>query len=192
MIHAKRRPMLVIVSGRPGSGKSTLARKVADAMLCPVISRDEINTGINLTYGHDPELVDKDQAAKASFDIFFTTIERLLLADVTLVAEAAFQDYRWRIGLEPVIPVAKLRIIQCSIDPGRAYQRLVRRRAEQHETLQRRPPDSAPLAGPKPSAIRPFVPLSLPVPSLSVTTEDGYDPGLDTILAFLAQQPRLA
>jgi len=34
-------PTLVVVSGPPGSGKTTLAHKIAAAVGCPVISRDE-------------------------------------------------------------------------------------------------------------------------------------------------------
>src|SRR5688500_2959379 len=89
------RPTLAIVSGPPGSGKTTLARQLAQAMSCPLISRDEINEGIFHTFDHDLGLASKDSVAKLAFDAFFQAIELLLSSNVTLVAEAAFQDHRW-------------------------------------------------------------------------------------------------
>ena len=39
-------PTLVVVSGPPGSGKTTLAHKIAAAVGCPAICRDEIKEGM--------------------------------------------------------------------------------------------------------------------------------------------------
>ena len=39
-------PTLVVVSGPIGSGKTTLAHKIARAVGCPVVSRDEIKEGL--------------------------------------------------------------------------------------------------------------------------------------------------
>ena len=51
----KRKPMCIIVTGRPGSGKTTLSKKLARRLWMPVISRDEIKEGYVNTYGvrHD-------------------------------------------------------------------------------------------------------------------------------------------
>jgi len=183
------RPTLVVVSGRPGSGKSTLARRLADALACPLVSRDEINEGIFRTFCHDPELATKDQVAKLTFDAFFRVLALLVSFGVTFVAEAAFQDRLWRIGLEPLLPITDMKVIHCTVDPGLAHQRLLRRRLERQGGCQSgRAPAGTQAAEPRPQAVRSFEPLSLPVPSLRVVTNDGYNPGLEGILAFITSR----
>ena len=54
-------------------------------------------------------------------------LELLLLADVTTVAEAAFQDRVRRPHLVPLLPLARIRIVHCTVDPETAFQRIVRR-----------------------------------------------------------------
>src|SRR5690606_23531964 len=110
------RPTLVIVSGPPGSGKTTLARQLAHPLGCPLLSRDEINEGVFHTFNHDLAIASKDSVAKLTFDVFFRTIELLLSSCVSIVAEAAFQDYRWRIGLEQLAAVADMKIVHCDVD----------------------------------------------------------------------------
>ena len=181
---SKRRPTLAIVSGRPGSGKSTLARMLADALACPLVSRDEINEGIFCTFDHDPGLASKDQVAKLAFDAFFRVFRLLLSSDVTFVAEAAFQDRLWRIGLEPLVPMADMKVIHCTVDPSLAQQRIARRHLEQQDARQPAWAVATRAAALHPPIVRPFEPPSLPVPSLRVATTDGYDPRFEEILAF--------
>ena len=161
-------PVLVLVTGRPGVGKSTLAPKLAKALSCPLVSRDEIYEGIRRTRRAGPEAPADDGVMMTAFDAFFGTVELLVRAGVTLVAEAAFQDPRWRLGLGPITTLADIRIVHCVLDPELAAERVARRRGY-------------------PSKNGPFVPLSLPVPSLTVDTSDGYAPGFHEIVAFLDQ-----
>jgi cytidylate kinase len=49
-------PVLVVVSGPMGSGKTTLAHRIAEAVGCPAICRDEIKEGMaHATPGFAPE-----------------------------------------------------------------------------------------------------------------------------------------
>lgn len=187
-VDSDRRPTLAIVSGRPGSGKTTLARRLATALSCPLISRDEINAGIFHTFGHDPVGASKDRVAQSAFDVFFEVIQLLVRSDVTLVAEAAFQDQRWRIGLEPLVPMADMRVIHCTVGPEVADQRVVRRRLEEEARRTTRRAAAVRPTDPRAPAVRPFEALSLAVPSLSVATTDGYDPPLDEIVAFISSR----
>src|SRR5438876_11965172 len=69
-----------------------------------------------------------DELAMRTLAVFFGVLEQLLLAGVTSVAEAAFQDKVWRPWLTPLLPLARLRIVQCTADPEVAFGRIVRRR----------------------------------------------------------------
>ncbi|MGY0236785.1 AAA family ATPase [Longispora urticae] len=174
------RPTLIVVSGPPGTGKTTLAHAIARAVGCPAICRDEIKEGMahatpGFTAGPD------DPLTRRTFGTFFEVLGLLLGAGVTVVAEAAFQDPRWRPGLERLAALAAVRVVRCAVDPAVARARIARRAAE--DGLRAAHDDRGFLAG----ADRPldaFVPISLAVPTLRVDTTDGYDPGLAEIVAF--------
>ena len=169
------RPILTIVSGRPGAGKSTLARRLAEALSCPMVSRDEIFEGIQRTVERGGEV--PGEVPKVAFDTFFGTLSLLVSNHVTVVAEAAFQDLRWRIGIGPLLPRADVRIVHCVLDTDLARDRVVQRRKEEGR--------SDPDLGPDSAIVRPFEPVALPVPTLTVSTVNGYDPKLADIVAFL-------
>ncbi|MGH3568793.1 MAG: AAA family ATPase [Pseudonocardia sp.] len=181
------RPVLAVVSGRPGAGKSTLARRIADVLACPVVSRDEINNGILCTLQPMSDQSTKEEAARVAFDAFFGVLALLVASRTTVIAEAAFQDKRWRTGLDPLLPVADVRVVHCVIDTELAVDRVIRR----NQATKSDPVALAQAVGscdirPGSAVTRPFDMLSLPVPTLMVDTTAGYEPALDTIVAFVA------
>src|SRR5580700_10359113 len=109
-----RLPALVVVSGPMGSGKTTLAHKIASAVGCPAICRDEIKEGMVHTA---PGFVagPGDELTMRTLPVFFDVLTLLLGAGVTTVAEAAFQDRVWRPRLEPLRSLARLRIVHCVV-----------------------------------------------------------------------------
>lgn len=68
-----------------------------------------------------------DDLTMRTLPAFFGVLELLLTAGVTTVAEAAFQERIWRPRLAPLFPLARIRIVQCAVDPGLAFQRIVAR-----------------------------------------------------------------
>jgi predicted kinase len=182
-------PTLVVVSGPAGSGKTTLAHAIASAVGCPAICRDEIKEGmVHATWGPAASgfvAQPGDELTARTLPVFFAVLEVLLRAGVTTVAEAAFQDHVWRPRLAPLLGLARLRIVHCTVDPGLACQRVLRR--AQDNPLRRAHADLDPANPGLPGHPgRPaFVRIALTAPSLEVDTTDGYRPALDQIVAFV-------
>ena len=176
-------PFLIVVTGRPGSGKSTLAHLLARAVRCPAICRDEIKEGWVHALG-DAGTLDGDAARHAS-ETFFDTVALLVDRGVSVVAEAAFQHRVWAPRLEPMLTVARVRIIACHVDAAMAGERRVaRHRADPDRARFHPDPDvraaielRQPLAGD-------YDPPRLAVPTLTVDTSAGYRPALADVAAF--------
>ena len=176
-------PRLTVVAGPPGSGKTTLAHALAQAIRCPVVSRDEIKEG--LVNSLTSEAAPTDAAQRHATDVFFRTVELLLGHGITLVAEAAFQHAVWSPRLGPLLAIAQTRLVVCSIDPELARQRHAERGLADPQRERFHPDRSVQAAGERsPLSIVSFDPPRLDVPTLVVDTTDGYRPELERIIAF--------
>jgi predicted kinase len=178
-------PTLVIISGPAAAGKTTLARRLAESLGCPAICRDEIKEGmVDATSGFIPS--PGDELTRRAFPVFFEVLGLLLRAGVTTVADAAFQDANWRAGLEPLLGLAQLRVVHCSVPPDVALSRALRRR--ESNPVRRAHADPGPDRGdPEEYAMlrAAFERLSLEAPALEVDTTNGYQPGLEVIVDFV-------
>jgi predicted kinase len=168
---------LVIVSGPAGSGKTTLAHRLAAMIGCPAICRDEIKEGmVATTPGFVPG--PSDPLTVRSYGLFFAAIRLFLEHGVTHLAEAAFQHPNWERGLEPLLPLAMLRIVRCHVAPDVAQARAEYRR---HKQPTRAAHDDTGHF----SVERPFEPIRLDAPTVDVDTTDGYNPDLEAVLDFV-------
>jgi predicted kinase len=169
-------PTLILVTGPAGSGKTTLAHQLAAYVGCPALCRDEIKEGM---VASNPGFVasTSDPLTTRTYDLFFEAIALFLNAEVTLVAEAAFQHRLWWQGLEPLTGLAALKVIRCQLPDDVANQRLLARMVIQATRAAHADAEHV-------SAPRTFDAIHIAAPTLDVDTSDGWRPGLDQIAAF--------
>jgi predicted kinase len=174
---------LVVVSGPFRSGTREVAHALGERMPCPVICRDEIKEGMVHASGTDFEPAAGDDLNQPTLRVFFEALRLMVMAEVTVVAEANFQDRLWRSGLEPLTELARLRVVQCHVDPaiardrreaaadagsGRFHARIIGDTVEDWE-----------------ESFASFERVSLPAPSVDVDTSHGFAPEIGEILRFV-------
>jgi predicted kinase len=176
-------PHLVVVSGPGGSGKTTLAHRLAAAVGCPAVCRDEIKEGMVHAFGPGFQPAVGDPLTVRTYGLFFDTVELLLRGGVTVVAEAAFQHRLWEQGLAPLRGLCDLRVVRCSVprDLLRARQR------QRLADLPTRAAHADPVIFRERGEDSEWDAIHLDVPTLDVDSSDGYRPGLDQIADFAAR-----
>lgn len=122
------RPVLVLISGAPATGKTVLARRLAEALPVPVIERDAIKETLfdNLGIG-DREWSKK--LGSASFALFYLTVETILTAGRSVIAEAAFHrpySVRWLSRVQERFDVEILEL-HCHADSATTLRRYLNR-----------------------------------------------------------------
>lgn len=179
---AVKRPLLIVVTGRPGSGKTTLAEKLAKKAHLPLVSRDAIKEGYVHTQGvPHAQLPDGNLAAT---DLFFRMVETLLDGGASLVAEAAFQHRLWSDRLKPLMKKARIYVVICRTEEDSiAFGRYIRRGMEDPMREYFHGDDGVAQARQGFSVELPaYDPPQLDVPTFWVDTTDGYMPEIETLL----------
>jgi len=83
------KPTLILVSGPPAAGKTTLARRLAAEFSLPLINKDGIKELLFDTVGTN-DYAWSQNLGRASIALLHDFAERLLTADVSLIAESNF------------------------------------------------------------------------------------------------------
>jgi tRNA uridine 5-carbamoylmethylation protein Kti12 len=125
-VEKMEKPYLLVVTGRPGSGKTTFSKELGEKLFMPVISRDQIKEGYVHTFGKRHTELPED-TNKIATDIYFDIIMNMLTNNVSLIAEAAFQNKIWSTMLEKYKNIARIYILICNVDGEVALDRFIRR-----------------------------------------------------------------
>lgn len=178
-------PRLTVVSGPPGSGKTTLAHQLAQELGCPAIVRDEIKQGmVDATPGYEPGA--SEPLNIPTLKAFFDVLAVLLRARVTVVAEAAFQDRLWRPNLEPLVELAQIRVIRCTVDAATAHGRIAHRAAHSTHRAAHADHELLKAISAGEHSLDAFGWIRMELPTLTVDTTSGYEPLLPDIVGFAA------
>jgi predicted kinase len=181
------KPKCIIVTGRSGAGKSTLSKELANLLYMPVISRDEIKEGYVNTFGvrHDELPPDSNRVAT---ETFFDTVSFLLARKISLIVEAAFQHHVWQPRMDALATSARVCFVICSVDSEIATRRHL------HRGLNN--PNREFYHGDKRVAVYreqgilksacDYDSPAFDLPTIEVSTLDGYSPTLNTVCDFAA------
>ena len=118
-----------------------------------------------------------DPLTRRTYRLFFEAMSLLLRAEVTLVAEAAFQHSLWVQGLPPLDELATLKVIRCVVSDNVARDRQQQRLLSQSTRTAHS--DAQHLI-----RAETFDPLHLDASTLDVDTSDGWQPSLQAIAEF--------
>src|SRR5262249_11500713 len=142
--------------------------------LClPVISRDEIKEGYVNTHGlkHD-ELAANTNGLVS--ELFFGIVSHYLACDISVVIEAAFQHHVWEPRITKIAELAHVWIILCTVDDSVMARRHLERGLEN--------PDRDFYHGARRVAHHSYLAPALDVPTIQISTDGEYVPGIDEIV----------
>ena len=181
-----KKPKCIVITGRPGSGKTTLAGELCKRMYLPKISRDEIKEGYVNTFGVKHDRLPKDTNGIVN-EVFFEAILNLLKENVSILVEAAFQHKLWDLVVPRINEIALTYIIVCELgaeisarrhlerglaDPNREFYH-----GDKRVVIFRKTGEFGPGGE--------YIPPEYGVPTLRVSTTDGYMPSLEEIVKFV-------
>lgn len=182
----KQKPMCILVTGRPGSGKSTLSDILSKQIYLPKISRDEFKEGYVGTFGVKHNELPKETNGIVN-QVFFRTILEMLMGNVSLIIEAAFDHSIWDYIVPDIMNHADLYIIVCDLDAELSAKRHLERglanpmreffHGDKRVSVFRETGKFEPSGE--------YIPPKYDVPTLYVFTIDGYVPSLEDIELFI-------
>src|SRR5688500_7623554 len=173
----------IIVTGRQGSGKTTLARKLGERLWMPVIIRDEIKEGYVTTFGvkHD-ELPPETNGLVTDF--FFSLVNQYHAGKISVVIEAAFQHKVWEPRMPKILELASVWMVLCSADDAVTSQRPLDRAVANPDREFYHGDHRAAHYRKTGEVLTPaaYEAPRFDVPTIEVSTDDGYFPSIDEIV----------
>ena len=173
------KPTIVYVSGAPGSGKTTLAQNISKQLNIPQISSDLVHGGVAFTRpDHDRSETIRDifvpymiDTANKGISFVVDHVLQKNMAKETIIDKLREHAHIIYIHTQAVDPISryKERIIANQSADVQYRRDFLLSRAEYHANNLRNTSEK----------------IDLDIPTLVVNTDDGYDPVLDDVVAFI-------
>ena len=180
-------PTIVIVCGLPATGKSSLAAELRERLDWPLFSKDQFKELLYDAVQHEPNTpfsrAESVAIGQQSIALLFATARELLETGVSCVIEANFLPGLANADLDPLLELAQGRQVHCAIPDDLVLDRY-RKRAEageRHPVHVDQDAEADLIQRIEHGGGRP---LPLAIPLMAVDCTDGWNPGIDEILAF--------
>lgn len=185
----------LLVSGPPGAGKTTFARTLGSRLSVPLISMDEVKSGIALSMtARDADGVPSWQdgsvsalggpAGQRAFEVTYQVAAALLAAGTSIVIEKAWQRGRAETELRPLLDLAHGAQLHVTSSQSVAISRGLARPSRPGLV------NMAVIADMLASGQMrwdSFDPLDLPIPLLVLNTDAGAEPKWEEVERFVWQ-----
>lgn len=150
----------------------------------PVVCRDEIKEGYVTTFGIRHDELPADTNGRVT-DLFFEIVHRYLEGNISVVIEAAFQHQVWEPRLPKITELADVTIVLATADIAIAAERAITRgvanpdrefyHGDHRVAHFRKTGEDLPPA--------PYNPARFDLPTIEVSTDVGYSPSIDEVVA---------
>lgn len=173
------------MTGVPGSGKTTLSAALNARLGFALLSRDDFQVRLWNLWREQPDLL--PHVPRAHWAAYYATIDALLDAGVSVVAEGSVHSERGAAEIAALLPKADAVVVHCVASRGVTHERFRTRAGvgrRQHPAYT--DAENLRQMGENPARWAHFEqPVALDIPKLIVDTEDSYRPSLDSILEFI-------
>jgi adenylate kinase family enzyme len=176
-----KKPLLIVITGKPASGKTTLAHIISKEIKCPVISRDELKEGHINTTGI-PHNQSNASVNLYINETFFQTIDILISKRISIIIEAAFQHKLWQPKLLEFINKADVRILICETNTELTKTRFNERLSNNTDRKKFHGDEQGE------RLIEIYESVNIEAPILYVDTTDNYNPSIKKIISFIKEK----
>ncbi len=185
------RARVIVVTGAPGSGKTTLGAELSGALRMPFLARDDVRGGLFFTTGAWHARPGRVPTAERSVETFLRIVETTASLGVSCVVEHVVRRER-PADLQRLSAVADCVVV---LTECRAPLERFASRNRQDRLLNRQPvlealgyatiDEHTSNAVARMRSVAREMRTDFGLPTLSVNTDDGYEPGLDAIVDFV-------